>query len=60
MHYDERQMMDIVVESGSVSTECPPWFGDDLAIDDEQTVQLVDIQRQPTKSYVKRNILLFI
>lgn len=49
----------VVVDNGLVSTECPPWFGGDLFIDERQKVQLADIQRQPLRSYGKQNTQLF-
>lgn len=46
MNYSDWQMMEIVVDNGSMSTACPPWLEDDLTIDESQRVQLVDIQKQ--------------
>lgn len=36
MIYDDEQVMEIVVDSGSVSVVRPPWLGEDLAIDEKQ------------------------
>lgn len=60
MNNNHGQMMDIVVVSGSMSEPCPPWFAGDLAIEESQKVQLVDIQKQTNKSYGRRRIALFI
>lgn len=56
---NDEHVMDIVIDSGPKSTARRAWSGDDLAVDERQMVELVDLQKRTVQSYSKRNMPLF-
>lgn len=50
----------IVVDNGSMTKACPPWFRGNLAMGEHKTIHVVDLQQRPVNNYGKRSTPLFI